>query len=692
MVIYQITFNKQDFFNFHFKLSSKIFIIISTILFLVCVPWSYSFDGNTVGFSYSDKTFSVTGQPNHAPVLVAQSTRRARNKRPTLNLVANPSTGQSPLYVTFDANASDPDGYIVQYRWDYDGNGTVDETTTSNSGEFIYIIPGTYYAKVKVIDNRQGSASDSATVTVSSPPQPTPTPTPNPTTTPTPTPTSTSEPTGPAFYISPTGSDSNIGTSDRPWKTFAFAIPKLRPGDTLILKNGTYTKTTTGLPYINCASNARNGSAVSPITVKAENERQALLKSDGSLAALFISYCSYWNIDGLRAKSADLNAANGGKQNSVVEIRDSNHITVRRGLFTHPNRYFNTHTLAFANVNNSLIEETEVYYFHRFGIIDSQGSDNLVRRSYAHSRSYGDLADGYNSIDSSTGDSCIGAYATPSVNKTRHMIIENSIGEDCLNGVSAGGANPNDGIFAKNLGNISLYGLSNGAFENGNASNVLFENVVLIQGNNYGLFERGSYNVIANNSTFYGNAADGVQADVGSNATVAYNSIYLTNLLSSSNSGRGFGISEQDGWLIDYSNAYRNSGGNYSPSETINDNLGKIRNSLSVAPSLMGLGTNQCIVYVPGGHDGRGGTNPQIGGKSSNMAGAGKNGNDIGANIVYRYHDGKLTDEKLWDQTTGKFPCGATVNSVNDDASFPDSSCINVHKRLNVGVDGCPIP
>jgi hypothetical protein len=273
------------------------------------------------------------------------------------------------------------------------------------------------------------------------------------------------------------------------------------------------------------------------------------------------------------------------------------------------------------------------------------------------------------------------------------MIIENSIGEDCLNGVSAGGANPNDGIFAKNLGNISISMLSNGSFENGNASNVLFENVVLIQGNNYGLFERGSYNVIVTNSTFYGNAADGARADVGPNSTAGLTrSVYFTNVLSFKNSRVGFRISQQDDWLIDYSNAYNNSGANYSPSETINDNRGNIRNSLSVAPTLMGLGTNQCIVYVPGGHDGRGGTNPNISGKSSNMAGVGENGEDIGANIVYRYEDGVLTDQKLWDQTTGQFPCGATVKGVNDDATFPDSSCVNVHKRLNVGVNGCPIP
>jgi len=91
----------------------------------------------------------------------------------------------------------------------------------------------------------------------------------------------------------------------------------------------------------------------------------------------------------------------------------------------------------------------------------------------------------------------------------------------------------------------------------------------------------------------------------------------------------------------------------------------------------MGTGTNQCIVYVPAG---------------SNMKGAGEDGKDIGANIIYRYENGTLTSTKLWNQSTGQFPCGATVVGVNDDSTFPNSACVNVHKRLNVGVNGCMIP
>ena len=62
---------------------------------------------------------------------------------------------------------------------------------------------------------------------------------------------------------------------------------------------------------------------------------------------------------------------------------------------------------------------------------------------------------------------------------------------------------------------------------------------------------------------------------------------------------------------------------------------------------------------------------------------------DVGANVVYRYQDGKLTSTPLWDPHTGAFPCGAVVPGINDD---PSQSCIGVHERFRVGNDDCALP
>ena len=61
----------------------------------------------------------------------------------------------------------------------------------------------------------------------------------------------------------------------------------------------------------------------------------------------------------------------------------------------------------------------------------------------------------------------------------------------------------------------------------------------------------------------------------------------------------------------------------------------------------------------------------------------------MGANVIYRYRDGTLTNTPLWDPRTGAFPCGAVVPGINDD---PSQSCIGVHERFSVGTAECALP
>jgi PKD repeat protein len=75
-----------------------------------------------------------------------------------LSLNANPSTGTAPLTVTLSAAASDPDGTLTRYEWDFDGNGAYDVETTSIPATYIYNSPGNYAVKVRVTDNDGGTA------------------------------------------------------------------------------------------------------------------------------------------------------------------------------------------------------------------------------------------------------------------------------------------------------------------------------------------------------------------------------------------------------------------------------------------------------------------------------------------------------------------------------------------------------
>ena len=81
---------------------------------------------------------------------------------------ANPTSGNVPLTVAFDATSSRvPQGRtIVSYHWDFDGNGTVDQVTTIPTTSFTYLGGGTWPAELTITDST-GAVSAPRTVTIS---------------------------------------------------------------------------------------------------------------------------------------------------------------------------------------------------------------------------------------------------------------------------------------------------------------------------------------------------------------------------------------------------------------------------------------------------------------------------------------------------------------------------------------------
>ena len=464
---------------------------------------------------------------------------------------------------------------------------------------------------------------------------------------------------GSSYYISPAGSDSNSGTSpSSSWNTFAFAVTKLRPGDQLILLDGTYTMAGNGRIFIRCDSSgsAQNGTAASPITVKAQNERQAFLNGDGSALTIQVYRCSYWTFEGIRANSADHSSGNGG----VVGTAYSDHLVFRRMLLQYNNRYGNTHLLSLTLGNYILIEENEFYETHRGGIVGSF-DNSIIRRNYFNSRNFADIIGGYTSIRSQKGDESIAIYPGS------YNIVENNISEGQATGftIQALGTSDNNRF----LGNISLsedYAFGNKVRSNSSGSwsptNTLFENSVALRPG-IGIYSRGTFNTQVNNTSIISGSNIGIIADVepGDIGGGVY-SFYSLNTLTDSNSLYGF-VMKHD-FLIDYPNSF-GSVTTFSPAPTDS----RITNDLSADPQL-----GACKVFIP---------------LNSPMKGAGKNGGDIGANVLYRYVNGKLTNQPLWNPLTGEFPHGAVIAGVNDIAG---SSAFDVHKRLNVNANGCPLP
>lgn len=87
------------------------------------------------------------------------------NQAPLAAVDAAPTSGAVPLNVTFDASrSSDPEGGVLKYSWDLDGDGTFTDATGIRA-DFTYATAGVYTPRVRVTDPL--GASDTAGVTIS---------------------------------------------------------------------------------------------------------------------------------------------------------------------------------------------------------------------------------------------------------------------------------------------------------------------------------------------------------------------------------------------------------------------------------------------------------------------------------------------------------------------------------------------
>jgi PKD repeat protein len=89
------------------------------------------------------------------------------NHPPVASPTAEPNSGDAPLMVQFDADASDPDGDPITYNWDFGDPSSPDNTSTAAEPSHEYQTPGIYIVSLTVSDGEL-SASYSITITVSS--------------------------------------------------------------------------------------------------------------------------------------------------------------------------------------------------------------------------------------------------------------------------------------------------------------------------------------------------------------------------------------------------------------------------------------------------------------------------------------------------------------------------------------------
>ena len=108
------------------------------------------------------------------------------------------------------------------------------------------------------------------------------------------------------YYVSTSGSDSNPGTKDKPWKTPSYAATQAKAGDTIYLRDGTWKDEHVVF--------ANSGTSGNPITLKAYPGETPILDGvDGTDLGIEARGKDYITIDGLTVKS----------YSSQIYIRDS---------------------------------------------------------------------------------------------------------------------------------------------------------------------------------------------------------------------------------------------------------------------------------------------------------------------------------------------------------------------------------
>jgi hypothetical protein len=499
---------------------------------------------------------------------------------------------------------------------------------------------------------------------------------------------------GTVYFLSPTGNDLNTGVSvESPWLSFSKVLnpaKPLGPGDVVVLLDGQYTRATTGLPTIDCRATgtARSGTAAEPISLVALGERRAHLRGDGRTVVL-LRDCEHWTVHGLYASNVDTPAVSS-VDGFLFRVVGGGHIRLQKLLAVHPNRlcpnaslpYCNVHTVGIEHAHDVLVEDVESYDYHRHGPSAFLSNRVVFRRAYSNTR-----------LDTVNPDDCMILYGSSD------SIMENCICENTdaqlVNGLNIAGTGPTvegtpGGFRNRILGSIRFEGQwgttvrarNFGSGPRPAESNTITDSVY-VGPQDAGIVLRGAFNTLVENVTLIGSdrgSGLAVSEDVGEPAPCAQlpNGCSFTarNVLSIEHGGRGAAVqvSTTEPWLIEYSRLAGNAGGDFPTTEPPGDLSGHIQRSSSARVTGIGVDANECLLWIPDGHE---------------LAGAGKNGADIGATVLYRYVDGALTTQPLWDPATGAFPCGAVVAGVND---VPGSSCATVHERLNVNRNGCPFP
>jgi len=260
------------------------------------------------------------------------------------------------------------------------------------------------------------------------------------------------------YYVATNGSDSNPGTSAQPWATLQHAADTMQPGDTTLIRTGTYLGFRAETP----------GQSGAPITMAADAGATVAVNAAGPInrhtsnieVENYDLTVQYWVIDGIES----YNSLKYG-----VDVRTASHITVQN-CWTHNNASTGIFS-AFSDYETIQYNETNNNGEH--GIYHSNSADYPTIRG---NNSHNNYACGIHM----NGDKSMGGDGQIS-----YALVEQNVIWD--NGAGGGGSGINcdgvsDSVFRNNLlylnhaSGISLYSID-GTF--GSSRDKVYNNTIV---------------------------------------------------------------------------------------------------------------------------------------------------------------------------------------------------------------------
>lgn len=229
------------------------------------------------------------------------------------------------------------------------------------------------------------------------------------------------------YYVSPSGNDSNSGSISAPFKTIQKAANIVNPGDTVIVRDGTYTDTDSNNYIVKLS---RGGTSSNWITFKSENKWGAVLDGQNNTTGYgwaLTAGSQYVRIEGFEVKgvrSIGFHIPTNSEVNNIVFYGNKIHDVARHQILcTDPTIYIGRAGIfAGKTTSNITVDSNVIYNIGRL----AGGCPSQPNMEYAHDHGIYTYADYSTIINNIFYDNEAGWAIQSSNNVTNSEIVNNT--------------------------------------------------------------------------------------------------------------------------------------------------------------------------------------------------------------------------------------------------------------------------